>query len=288
MIKGMTLPKAGNRLPLILGLVLGLVAAVLVVVVLTGSKDSGNTTSKSSGGAGVPVVVAASDIAAGTRLSAEMLAPGEVSQEDLLPGAFTTTEGLVGQVTRVSLVKGEQVIQTKVVNTQTIGEFGGNPPLSLLVQPGTRAVSAQMSSLIGAGGNVRPGDFVDVILVVEVNALGPDGQAFSDTVAGTILQNVKVLAIDTERANPDPEAATDPDAAKSENEAATTVTLSLSPSQSEVLAVADQCGVAHNGRLAISLRGPGDPNRLSNRSEWPADGPLPSCVALLGVSNLGE
>ncbi len=47
MIKGMTLSKGGSRLPLILGLVLGLVAAVLVVVYLSSAKsDSGSITER--------------------------------------------------------------------------------------------------------------------------------------------------------------------------------------------------------------------------------------------------
>ena len=72
MIKGMTLSKGGSRLPLILGLVLGLVAAVLVVVYLSSAKsDSGSEHQQRR--RGVPTVVAANDIAAGTRLTAEML-----------------------------------------------------------------------------------------------------------------------------------------------------------------------------------------------------------------------
>lgn len=286
MIKGMTLPKGGNRLPLILGLVLGLIAAVLVVVYLSSAKGDGGPTG--GGGAGLPTVVAASDISAGVRLSADMLTVAEIPQDDQLTGHFTTTDGLVGQVTKVSLLKGEQVVQTKVINSTTIGEFGDNPPLALSVEQGMRGVSAEVSPLIGAGGNVRPGDFVDVILTVKVSVVGPDNQQFSDHVAGTILQNIKVLAIDQERANPDPSSATDPDKAKEEDELATTVTLALSPGHAEVLAMADQCGRAHDGRLALALRGPGDTNELSNRTEWPADSTIPSCIAVLGVSTLGE
>src|SRR5437867_2429533 len=171
MIKGMTLSKGGSRLPLILGLILGLVAAVLVVVYLTSAKDEGGTTS--------------------------------------------------------------------------------------------------------GGGS---GDF---------KVTGPYGESNNDIVAGTVLQNVKVLAIDQERTNPNPAAGTNPDQSKQENQAATTVTLSLNPSQAEVIAVVDQCGKAHGGRLAMSLRGPGDPNKRSNRAEWPAGGPIPSCAAILGVATLG-
>lgn len=290
MIKGMTLPKGGSKLPLILGLVLGLVAAVLVVVYLSSAKDESSSTSSGGAGAGVPVVVAASDIAAGTRLSAEMLVVKNLPQSDQLSGAFGSTEGLVGQVTKVNLVVGEQIIQSKVINSTTIGEFGANPPLALLVEPGQRGVSVQVTSLIGAGGNIRPGDFVDVILIVETKpeATDPTNQGTTNQFASTIVQNVKVLAVDTVRTVADASASTDADKAKEEKETATTVTLAVGPVQGEVLAMADVCGQNHGGRLALALRGPGDTNKLSNRTEWPADGPPPACAEVLGISSLGE
>jgi pilus assembly protein CpaB len=291
MIKGMTLPKGGNRLPLILGLVLGLIAAVLVVVYLSSAKDDSASTGGGGGGAGVPTVVAASDIAAGTRLSAEMLTVTNVPQADQLAGAFQSTEGLLNQVTKVSLLKGEQVVQSKVINSTTIGAFGDNPPLAIQIEPGQRGVSVQVSSLIGAGGNIRPGDFVDVILIVTTKPQvgdDPTSQGSTDQFAATIVQNVKVLAVDTERASADAAASTDPDKAKEEDELATTVTLAAVPVQGEVLTMADECGRNHGGRLALALRGPGDTNKLSNRTEWPADGPPPECAAVLGIASLGE
>jgi pilus assembly protein CpaB len=286
MIKGMTLSKGGSKLPLILGLILGLVAAVLVVVYLSSAKDEGGSTSI-SGGDGVSVVVAKQPIAVNTKITPEMVEVRQVSSSDVITGAVGTTEGLVGKVTRVAVVANEQISDQKLISTDA-AVVGDNPALSLLVEPGTRAVSAEMSALIGAGGNVRPGDYVDVILIVEVKGTGPDGQTFNDTVAGTVLQNVKVLAIDQERTSAEVAAGTDSDKSKSENEAATTATLSLNPSQAEVIAVADQCGKSHGGRLAMSLRGPGDPNKLSNRTEWPTGGPIPSCIAILGVATLGD
>ena len=290
MIKGMTLPKGSNRLPLILGLVLGLVAFVLVLVVLTGAEDKGGSTIQSGGGEGVPVVVAASDIAAGVRISAEMLVVKNVPEGDLLAGHFQTTEGLVGQVTRVALIPGEQVIQTKVINSTTISGFGDNPPLALLLDPGQRGISVGVSSVIGAGGNIRPGDFVDVILIVEVKPESgdPNATGTTDQYSATIVQNVEVLAVDTVRAATSANASTDPDQAKEENEAATTVTFAVTASQGEVLTMADECGKGHGGRLALALRGPGDTTRISNRSEWPADGPPPVCSAVLGIASFGE
>jgi pilus assembly protein CpaB len=287
MIKGMTMPKGGSKLPLVLGLVLGLVAAVLVVVYLSSAKDE-STSVKTSGGDGIPVVVAATDIAAGTRLSPEMLSVKNIPATDALAGAFGTTEGVTGQVTKVPLVAGEQVIESKVAGGV---EFtGGNPPLALLLEPGMRAVSIEVSSLIGAGGNIRPGDFVDVILIVEIKPEGvdPETQGTSDQLAATVLQNVKVLAVDQEITNPNAEASTNPDDSKDANEAATTLTLAVTPIQGEVIAMADVCGDNHGGRLSVSLRGTGDSAIVGNRTQWANDGPPPLCSEVLGIAALGE
>lgn len=290
MIKGATLAKGGSRLPLILGAILGLVAAGLVVVYLSSAKEEGGSV-PSGGGGGLATVVAAQPISAGTRLSADMLTVKDIRQSDRLTDAFGSTEGLVGQVTRVPLAQGEQVIPSKVVGTATISEFGGNPPLALTVSDGMRGVSVEVSSLIGAGGNIRPGDFVDVILVVSVKPLIESAteqeQGVTDTVASMILQNVKVLAVDTEVANPNPDASTDPEESKDSDEAATTVTLELTPIQSEVAAMADVCADEHGGRIALSLRSVADRNEISQRTEWPNDGPPPSCATVLGISSLG-
>lgn len=287
MIKGMTLPKGGNRLPLILGLVLGLVAAVLVVVYLSSAKDDSGSTS-SGGGGGTPVVVAANDIAAGTRLTAEMLVVKNMT--DPLVGAFGTTEGLTGQVTRVPVVAGEQVIQSKITSSDVFVGAGENPPLAFLIDPGMRAVSVEISSLIGAGGNIRPGDFVDVILIVEVKPEGATAESggTSNQISSTILQNVKVLAIGQEVTNPNADASSNPDEAKDADETATSVTLMVTPTQGEVLSMSDVCGDNHGGRLSLSLRGPGDSAKLSNRTEWADGGPPPGCAEVLGISALGE
>ncbi len=66
--------------------------------------------------------MAANDVAAGTRLTAEMLAVKNIPT-DPLAGAFGTTEGVTGQVTTVPLVAGEQVIQSKI--SGSTAEFEG-------------------------------------------------------------------------------------------------------------------------------------------------------------------
>jgi pilus assembly protein CpaB len=289
MIKGMTMSKGGSRLPLILGLILGLVAAVLVVVYLTSAKDEGSSTGINSED-GVPTVVAARDILAGTRLTPGDLEVASIPRANQLVGIFGNTEGLAGQVTKVPLLKGEQISQNKVTGTTNISEFGSNPPLALIIDPGQRAVSIELSSVIGAGGNIRPGDFVDVVLIVQIKpeSASAETSGTSDQLASTIIQNVKVLAVDQTKTNPNAEASSDPDKAKQADQTATTLTLGVAPVQGEILAMGEVCAKNHGGRLTVSLRGVGDGNALSNRTQWPADGPPPTCAKVLGVSSLGQ
>jgi pilus assembly protein CpaB len=285
MIKGMTLPKGGNKLPLVLGLVLGLVAAVLVVIYLSSAKEDSGPIRVGDGG-GIDTVVAAQNIAANTPITTEMLRTTAVPEDSRIADAFGSTEGLVGKVTKVSISANEQISNSKVVTDDDRSALG----IAGLLDPGQRAVSVQLSSLIGAGGNVRPGDWVDVILIVEVkpDSGDPNAQGTTDQLSATVLQNVKVLAVDTERISADPAAATDPDKAKEGDELATTVTFAVTPTQGEVLAVSDECGRNHGGRLSLALRGIGDTNVLSNRAQWPEGGPAPTCSSVLGVSSLGE
>jgi pilus assembly protein CpaB len=286
MIKGMALGGRGNKVSLLLGLTLGVVAAILSAVYLSGARNDG--------GAGVsapmvPVVVAAENVPAGTRLTAEMLLLRSVPETAVLVGAHDSVDNLVNQVTVVPIVAGEQVIADKVAATgdQAAIVYGDNPPLAYLVEEGFRGVSVEVSPLIGSGGLIRPGDYVDVILTVRVEAPGPDGQpAGKNQVGRVVVQNVKVLAIDQNVANRTESTTGVTELGEEHSPEATTVTLAATPVQAEILATADMCRVNFDGRLALTLRGLGDEGRMGNRADWPSDGPPPDCASLLGVNYL--
>jgi pilus assembly protein CpaB len=282
MIKGMTIGVRSGKFSLLLGLTLGVVAAALIVVYLSGAKSEGGTASVS--GPSVPVVVASDNIAAGTRITAEMVGVKDLPDTSVLAGAFDKLEAVVGQVTVVPVVAGEQIIQGKVTATgaAAITQYGENPPLSLLLESGQRALSVEITSLVGAGGLIRPGDRVDVILTVKTKS-----DAGSNQIAATVLQNIKVLAIDQNVAAQTSAADGTSTIKEGEdtNPTATTVTFAATPVQGEVLALADMCRTNFEGRLAISLRGFGDESTIS-RTQWANDGPPPDCAALLGIAGL--
>ena len=275
MIKNQALGGRTNRGLLLLGLFLGLVSAALIVVYLSQAGEGGG--GNVSGGEATPVVVASLDIAAGTRIVEGMVETKEIAADTALAGVFSDTEAVIGQVVRVQLVAGEQVITTKVTATGAAIADGENPPLAFVIPEGKRAVSIQVSNVIGASGLIRPGDYVDVILTMQVE---------EGNIAQMILQNVLVLSVDqdvTRALVSEGEEAPVVGDGTEVNSEATTVTLAVSPAHGEVLAVAEACATP---RLALALRGFGDSSPVASRTVWAEDGAAPTCAALLGLQSL--
>jgi pilus assembly protein CpaB len=294
MIKSQVLGGKSNKAFIFLGLFLGLVSAVLVVVYLSsaGGESSGGDT---SGAVLTPVVVAKSDIPAGAAITEDnweqMVEVKEFTSDVVLPGAYRDTGDIVGYVTRVPLVAGEQVIPTKVTATGAAIADVENPPLAYVIPEGKRAVAVEVSSVIGASGLIRAGDYVDVILTVKIGAQedaegSTAGGGIHDQLAVTILQNAQVLSVDENVALTAVDVGEGAPAVGEDSEAkpeATTVTLAVSPVHGEVLTVAETCGGNNGGRLALALRPLGDGSQIETRSVWGQDGAPPTCAALLGL-----
>jgi len=289
MIKSQALGGRSNRVLIFRGLFLGLGSAGLGVVYRKGAGGDGGEV---SGAVMTPVVVANQSIPVGTRVTEERVTVKDITSDAVLVGAYGETTDVVGQVARVPLVAGEQVIPTKVTATGAAIADVENPPLAYVVPDGKRAVSVEVSSVIGASGLIRPGDYVDVILTVKVDALEDTEEStasgsISDQLAVTILQNAQVLSIDQNVVHTvvveGEEAPLISDEGSDANPEATTVTLAVSPAHGEVLTVAEACGANNGGRLALSLRPFGDSSVVGTRSVWAEDGPPPTCAALLGL-----
>lgn len=288
MIKNQALGGRSNRALIFLGLFLGLVSAALVVVYLSKAGGDGGNVSAAK----APVVVASQDIPAATKITAEMVTLKSISADAVLPEVFLKTKDVIGKITRVPVVAGEQVIPSRVAATGTAITNVENPPLAYVVPEGMRAVSISVSSEIAASGLIRPGDFVDVILTVQIQP-GDDteGTSVSDQIARTILQNAQVLSIDQQVALPSAgeggQTTAPPATEGGDAEAeASTVTLAVSPVHGEVLTVAETCGQNNGGRLALALRAFGDSKEVGTRSVWASNGPPPTCAALLGLPSL--
>jgi Flp pilus assembly protein CpaB len=297
MIKTGAFKGSGNKWLLFTGLALGLVSAALVFVYLRSAGDDAAGGGSVSSGPTTPVLVAAQNISAGTKVTTEMLTVKSVASADILIGAFSDSDDLVGQITLVPVLAGEQVVSAKVVGGDaSFTPLGGDPPVSLVIPEGMRAVSASVSNVAAVGGLVRPGDYVDVILAVsfeEETGLG------DNTGATTILQNVQLIAIDQDvttttvgelgstvaEGTEEVIAGTSP-ADEGISPGAGTATFIVEPVHAEVLGLADLCAAQYQGRLIISLRGLGEEGLVANRTTYATDGPPPDCASLFAGSLL--
>jgi pilus assembly protein CpaB len=266
---------------LFLALLLGLISAVLVYVYL--SQAGGEETAAS--GETEPVVVATQDIPVATRITADMVEIKEISADAVHPDSFSTTEGVVGNLARYPITAGEQILSDRVAASSLTLPEGEELPLPYIVPEGKRAVSVKIDDLIGVGGLLRPGDYVDVILTVKL--------AVGDQIGRVILQNLEVLALDqqVEKVAPNLEAGDEervPTGEAETNPDAETVTLAVTPVEGEVLVTAEECANNFGGRLALALRPFGEHTSVGVRSTWSETGGPPICSQLfgLGLANL--
>lgn len=192
----------------------------------------------------VNVLVAEMNLPQGTILKSEHLKWQAWPDETLNPNYVVEGKGnkqeLIGRVLRHAIVGGEPISLNRTV---TAGEQGF---LAAILRPGMRAVSISVSRTTGISGLVFPGDRVDIIMTHNIDLAkgganatsGILGQSNSRQVSETIIQNVRVLAIDT---NTDDQT-TKPALSKA-------VTLELTPKLIEALTLAGQMG-----NLSLSLR----------------------------------
>lgn len=101
---------------------------------------------------------------------------------DLVGGA-SPMQAFDGAIVREAFLKGEPITARKVVRA------GQSGYMTVVLQPGMRAMAIPVTTETGAGGFILPGDRVDVIQARAAES----GKGFSTE---TLMRNLKVLAID--------------------------------------------------------------------------------------------
>jgi len=187
------------------------------------------------------VLVAARDLEIGIRVTPPDLVWREWPEAGVAPEYVTdrnAPQGLqdtVGSVVRDALTAGEPVLARKLVAPGATGF------MAAILNPGFRAVSVRINAETAAGGFILPGDHVDVILSYQANN---EGSGQRSRASRTILDNVRVLAIDQSPWRADDQA-----------QVGSTATLELAPSDVEMLALAETMG-----QLTLALRSVADIN----------------------------
>ena len=250
-------PGRGNRRFILLALVLGLMGAGLVYVAT--SRNTSTQSQSSGGAADTPVLVAKADIAARTTITADMVEVRLVGADDRSVLAYTNAQDVVGKVTRFPINANEQVLSSKVVDLT--GGTAAARSLSYIIPEGKRGFAINASEIQDVGGLLLPGDYVDVVVLYDVDFTGLDGsqQTKSSFLAHTLLQNVEVLAVSQTVADIVPD--TQPNetgqrvrnSEAAPNPGAGTITLALTPEDAQLMYLAEA-----NGRIRLAMRSFGD------------------------------
>ncbi|MBC7950770.1 MAG: Flp pilus assembly protein CpaB [Rhodospirillaceae bacterium] len=192
------------------------------------------------------VLVVARDVAAGTPLADEDLRydawPTAAATDRFVirkPGEEPKTQ-FIGQVARRPLSEGEPFAPASSFKQEGVGVLAG------VLKAGMRAVSVAISNASAVSGFVAPGDRVDVVMAADFQRADSEsvgnGGPIVRYAAETILEDVKVLAIDQQMSRGKDGAAIQ----------GKTATLEVTSKQAEVLTAAGMVG-----QLSLVLRGVG-------------------------------
>jgi len=205
---------------------------LLLLAVLTGlaaAVYASGWVSRQSGIASNRVVVAAVDIELGSKINPQMLSTVDWPAGSMPPGAFSELKEVQERVAKISVLRGEPVLEGKLA---PVGTLGG---LSAVIAPGKRAMTVRVNDVVGVAGFALPGNYVDVV----VNAQQDKGKNEENRqISKTVLEHVLVLAVAQEAGRDD-----------TKPKVVSAVTLELSLEDSEKLDLARSVGT-----LSLVLR----------------------------------
>lgn len=245
-------PRNADWRILVAALVLAAIAAGLIVAFLA-SRDSGSGEVGAIVEEPVPVVVAIQEIPSGTLVTAEMVELRYYPEETLPEGAMPATDLVVGQVTRFPIAVGEQLTITRFV-----GPSEGQS-ISFQIPKGLRGFTIPVDVRSSPASLLVPGDFVDVIVLLDVEILGIQpvlGINEDEEYKGayTIFQNLQVISVQREYVDGgvpyEPSVRGD---LPEDGEEISYVTLAVEPEDAQLLWLASS-----QGSVTLSLRPFGD------------------------------
>lgn len=190
----------------------------------------------------VQVLVAKINLPAGTFLQPKHFAWQSWPDSSLHP-SYIRQEAfkqdlLVGAVVRQGISAGEPITDGRIVKP------GDRGFMAAVLSPGMRGVTIRIDAVTGVAGFIFPGDRVDILLTHQLASRGR-----KRIVTETLLTNVKILAMDQRADDQTKKVAV-----------AKTVTIEVTPKQSEMLAVANNIG-----QLSLTLRSLGAEERYQDR-----------------------
>ncbi len=192
----------------------------------------------------LPVVLTASrDLTIGSLITANDVIWSPVKNSAVLSTYMlrgkTKPADVIGAVVRRAVYKGTPLTWSSIVRP---GQYGF---LAAALRPNHRAVTIMVNRATSQAGLIYPGDRVDVILTVQ---LKEDGTRKTNTFTGTILENIRVVAVNRQVESSIANQGGQPNSRTSRN-AASTITLEVLPSEAERLVLANS-----KGDISLAMR----------------------------------
>jgi pilus assembly protein CpaB len=185
-----------------------------------------------------PVVVASADIPEGSTIDRIALATVQMPMQGVPVGAFASIDSVAGRVAKVAVFNGEAIVPGR------LAPLGTGPGLELKIPPGQRAMAVPINDVAGISGLLQPNSRVDVLVTIR------DEGSANKQVAKLFMSNMLVLSVGREVQRD----------TQGKPISATTVTLAVTPEESERLAIA-----MNTGTLQLVLRGYGDPDSVRTK-----------------------
>ena len=113
------------------------------------------------------VVVAKTDIPANVAISGDDLAQQELPTELAPPGAIAAPEIAVGKYSTTTIYKGEIIVAPLLADNQRVNLLAAQIP------DGKVAMAVTVNDTLNSLGVLRPGDHVDIILTLNLQAILP-------------------------------------------------------------------------------------------------------------------
>ncbi len=157
---------------------------------------------------------------------------------ELVPdGALISLDEIDQRRSRTTIVKGEPILESKL-----LGKDAG-ASASVLIPKGYRSVSVRVDAVSGSSSLILPDDRVDVLVHIRTN----QSLNIHQTVTRTILQDVRVFAVNDQVSRDSEELGDEPSIA------AKTISLLVTPEQAELVTLATELG-----SIRLVLRSPED------------------------------
>ena len=198
--------KRSNRLVILVGVLLAVLAFVGIVVLL-GQTNAPQVEQKRT----VKVLVAKADIAIGDSVTPALVEVKEVDPEAVSGTRIADPSQLTGSPALFPINQGSQVSKESVGQGST-----GNYCITCQLEPGEKAIAFQVEPVTGDDFLIQPGDHIDIVFLGKVEVVQPAADSVDpahprwEPVAGlqaaptvkTLLQNKRVLYVSATKVKP--------------------------------------------------------------------------------------